>query len=304
VKPIPVVFHIGPLQVHTYGIGLAITFWVAYRYFEKRLRDNGYPWQWLTSVFLWVIVAAILGARIMSVLANLGYYGHNPGQIIAIWHGGLSSFGGLMGAIPTAIILARRRCPELPTIRALDLVAPVLIAAWGLGRLLGPQLMVAGGGHRTNAWYGMYYADQAGKRLPVPIFQAIEMFIIFLILLRIERWVAKQGGPLGFVAAAATALYGVARFNDEYNWLAKPGHLGSFLVELAGVGLAVGGFALMTYLWLRWRANPTPAPMVGSLASIKNAELETVAEPEATSDTQEDIDQLKHAIGRSITELG
>ena len=37
VKPIPVVFHLGPLQVHTYGIGLALTFWFGYRYFAKRL---------------------------------------------------------------------------------------------------------------------------------------------------------------------------------------------------------------------------------------------------------------------------
>ena len=42
-KPIPVAFHIGPLEVHTYGIGLAITFWFAYRYFERRLRQQRLP---------------------------------------------------------------------------------------------------------------------------------------------------------------------------------------------------------------------------------------------------------------------
>ena len=41
-KPIPVAFHIGPLQVHTYGIGLAVTFWFGFVYFERRLRKNGY----------------------------------------------------------------------------------------------------------------------------------------------------------------------------------------------------------------------------------------------------------------------
>ena len=46
VKPIPVVFHLGPLQIHTYGVGLAVTFWFAYRYFAKRLRDHGYPDTW------------------------------------------------------------------------------------------------------------------------------------------------------------------------------------------------------------------------------------------------------------------
>ena len=66
--------------------------------------------------------------------------------------------------------------------RALDLVTPVLLACWALGRLLVPQLMVAGGGHPTHQWFGMYYAGQAGRRLPVPIFQALEDFTVYLIL--------------------------------------------------------------------------------------------------------------------------
>ena len=161
-RPIPVDFHIGPLQVHTYGIGLALTFWFGFVYFERRLRKNGYPTDWLVPVFLWIILAAVVGARAMHVLSNLSYYTQNPGDIFAIWHGGLSSFGGLLLAVPVGIILTRRRCPELPMGRALDLVAPVLLACWALGRLLGPQLMVAGGGHPTHQWFGMYYAGQAG----------------------------------------------------------------------------------------------------------------------------------------------
>ena len=60
-KPIPVAFHIGPLEVHTYGIGLAVTFWFAYWYFERRLRARGYRTDWLVGLFLWVIVAAVVG---------------------------------------------------------------------------------------------------------------------------------------------------------------------------------------------------------------------------------------------------
>ena len=61
-RPIPVEFHIGPLQVHTYGIGLALTFWFGFVYFERRLRKNGYPTDWLVPVFLWIILAAVVGA--------------------------------------------------------------------------------------------------------------------------------------------------------------------------------------------------------------------------------------------------
>jgi len=122
-KPIPVAFHIGPLEVHTYGIGLAITFWFAYRYSSNTDCQEGYRHGLGRRMFLWVILAAIVGARALHVLSNLSYYTHNLGDVLAIWHGGLSSFGGLLFAVPTAVILTRRRCPELPIPRAFDLVA-------------------------------------------------------------------------------------------------------------------------------------------------------------------------------------
>ena len=250
-KPIPVSFNIWKLKIHTYGIGLAITFWFAFRYFERRLRDRGYPSQWLAGAFVWIIVAAIVGARAVHVLANLSYYESAPGQILAVWNGGLSSFGGLIGGIPTGLILARKRCPSLSTIKALDIVAPVLMAAWGVGRLLGPQLMVAGGGHPTSQWFGMYYAGQAGKRLPVPIFQSIESFIIWGILILIERRVTRR--PTGFILAATMGLWGLSRFAEEHLWLSDTSHVGSLLVQAAGLVLCAAGIVTMTVLWRRSR---------------------------------------------------
>jgi phosphatidylglycerol---prolipoprotein diacylglyceryl transferase len=259
-KPVPVAFHIGPLEVHTYGIGLAITFWFAYRYFEHRLAKNGYRTDWVVALFLWVIGAAIVGARALHVLTNLGDYRHNVGDIFAIWHGGLSSFGGLLFAVPTAIIVTKRRCPELPIQRALDLVAPVLMAAWALGRLLGPQLMVAGGGHPSHQWFCMYYAGQQGCRLPVPIFQALEDFAVYCVLILVEhqlnRWPdgsERSNYPSGVVIGTAMVLWGSERFFDEHLWLGEDGHLGSLLVQIAGICLAVGGLIVLAIAWRNWR---------------------------------------------------
>ncbi len=259
-KPIPVVFHIGPLQVHTYGIGLALTFWFAFTYFERRLKRAGYRTAWLVGVFLWILLAAIVGARVLHVLSNLSYYAHDPAQVLAIWHGGLSSFGGLLFAVPTGIILTRRRCPELPIGRALDLVAPVLMASWALGRLLGPQLMVAGGGHPTHQWFGMYYAGQVGRRLPVPVFQAAEDFCVFLVLIYLERRLGRwpdgsprTGYPSGAVIGTAMVLWGIERTLDEHLWLGEDGKLGSALVQIAGVLLVVGGTVVLVRTRRRWR---------------------------------------------------
>jgi phosphatidylglycerol:prolipoprotein diacylglycerol transferase len=261
-RPIPVAFHIWFLEIHTYGIGLALTFWFGLRYTERRLRRAGYPWQWVTGMFVWVIVAAIVGARVLHVVSDPSYYSHNPGQIVAIWQGGLSSFGGILFAVPVALVSTRRRCPQLPLLRFADLMAPVLMACWAMGRLLGPQLMVAGGGHPTNQWFGMYYAGQVGRRLPVPIFQALEDFTIFCLLLLVERWlrsvaptpVAVTDGttaprrllpPAGIVIGVGMVLWGIERFLDEHLWLGEDGHLGSILTQSAGLALAVAGVILL-----------------------------------------------------------
>ncbi len=309
-RPVPVAFHIWFLEVHTYGIGLALTFWFGLRYTERRLRNNGYPWQWVTGMFVWVIVAAIVGARALHVLSNLSYYSHYPQQVFAIWQGGLSSFGGLLFAVPVALVSTRRRCPQLPLLRFADLMAPVLMACWGIGRLLGPQLMVAGGGHRTNQWFGMYYADQAGKRLPVPIFQAIEDLSIFAILLLVERWlrstapvaVATADGaepgprllpPAGIVIGVGMVLWGIERFLDEHLWLGEDGHLGSLLVQGAGIALAVAGtILLITRIGplRRWRrgegGDPAPGPLPGS--EPESADGSEPAEPIDQTDVQDE----------------
>jgi phosphatidylglycerol:prolipoprotein diacylglycerol transferase len=250
VRPIPVAFHIGPLEVHTYGIGLAITFWFAYRYFAKRLRDNGYPDGWLGVAFVWIIVSSVVGARAVHVIANWGYYHAHPGQILAIWNGGLSSFGGLALAFPVGLYIARKRCPELRLGRAVDLLAPVLVSAWAMGRLLGPQLMVAGGGKPTTAWYGMYYADQVGKRLPVPIFQAVECFVIYLVVLQVEKWTHAHGDrPYGVVMAAAATLWGLSRFVDERFWLTQDN--GTDAVEIVSLAFVAVGIAYCAWRMVR-----------------------------------------------------
>lgn len=289
-RPFPISFHIGPLLVHAYGIGLAITFWVAYRYFAKRLRDNGYPDDWLGYAFVWIIVSAIVGARVVHVIANFNAdYRHHLIDIFAVWHGGLSSFGGLLFAFPVGMWIAHRRCPQLRLGRAVDLLAPVLVLAWAMGRLLGPQLMVAGGGKPTNAWYGMYYYGQVGKRLPVPVFQAVECFVIYLIVLQVERWTHKRGNrPVGLVMAAAATLWGLSRFVDERFWLTHDA--GTDAVEAAS--LAFVGVGLLYMGWRVWQertrarrealepAEPPEALEPPDHLPAEHAEPQPDAEPE------------------------
>ena len=317
-RPIPVAFHIWFLEVHTYGIGLALTFWFGLRYTERRLRKAGYPWDWVTGMFIWVVVSAIAGARLLHVLSHLSYYLEHPSQVAAIWQGGLSSFGGLLLAVPVAIISSRRRCPQLPTLRFGDLLAPVLMACWGMGRLLGPQLMVNGGGHPTNQWFGMYYAGSHPdvKVLPVPLFQAAEDFAIFGILLLVERWLRGIGPegwatppaadnspadralpPAGIVLSIGMILWGIERSLDEHLWLGEDGHLGSLLVQIAGLSLSVAGIILLATRvgpFQRWREGGASSVTEGLSAESADPSVD-VDLGRAIEAASESGDELEHS---------
>lgn len=267
-KPIPIVFHLGPLQIHTYGIGLALTFWFAYRYFSRRLKSAGYPSDWLGATFIYIVISAVIGARAVHVIANFGFYSRNVGDIFAIWHGGLSSFGGLLFGIPVGFLSAHRRCPQLRARVAADLVAPVLAIAWAMGRLLGPQLMIAGGGKPTSAWFGMYYAGQIGKRLPVPIFQAVECFAIYLIAVFLERSIRRVRLGSGIVTCVVVGLWGLSRFFDEYLWLTHDN--GTDAVEIASLCLFALGVGGALFIGLRRRIDKSAEqdnPAIGVGAS-------------------------------------
>jgi len=263
-EPIPVVVHLGPLSIHTYGIGLALTFAFAAWYLTKRLEKASLPSDWVTTFVIKIVVAALVGARAMHVVANLDYYRDHLGEVFSIWHGGLSSFGGLLVAVPVGVIIAKKTCPELSTLQGLDLVTPVLLASWAVGRLLGPQLMIAGGGHPSTAWFALHYAGQVGARVPVPIIQAAEDAVAFLAVLGLERQlrqsqVALRTGthPFGAVTALAMVLWGTSRSLDEFYLLDGGANLGSTLVIAAGGLLIAGGVALGGTTRLRWRQATT-----------------------------------------------
>jgi prolipoprotein diacylglyceryltransferase len=104
-----------------------------------------------------------------------------------------------------------------------------------------------------------------GKRVPVPIFQAIDCFVIFGILLLVEHYYRDR--PDGFVASTAVALWGLARFFEEHFWLGlgaqhqssqTESHAGPILVQ--GAGLVMFGAGLVLMWWSLHKGRRTPAP--------------------------------------------
>jgi hypothetical protein len=113
-----------------------------------------------------LIVAVSSGARLANIATNWSYYSGHPVRWIEVWQGGLASFGGLALAVPVGLFLQRRWWPGSSLARFTDALVPALIAGWALGRVLGPQFMVNGGGHLTHQWFGLHYAGQSASGCP------------------------------------------------------------------------------------------------------------------------------------------
>ncbi|MDE3223541.1 MAG: hypothetical protein KGL79_08910, partial [Acidobacteriota bacterium] len=137
----------------------------------------------------------------------------------------------------------RRWWPEVSLLRFADALVPALVAGWALGRVLGPQFMFQGGGHLTHQWFGLHYAGQVGKRVPVPLIQGAEDGTLWLLLVGLER--RGWGQLVGFVTGVAMVIWGAVRALDERLLLGQNSHSGSVGVQLAGVALSVAGLVVL-----------------------------------------------------------
>lgn len=235
----PTSFHLGPLFFHTYGFGLAIAAYVTYVYSRHRLREKGVSVEPFARFTFWILVSALIGARAANIATNWSYYDGRPGRWIAVWQGGLASFGGIALAVLVGVILQRRWWPETRLAVFTDAMVPALIVGWALGRFLGPQFMVDGGGHLTHQWFGLHYHGQVGKRVPVPLIQGCEDGLLWLVLIALERTRAKN--ITGLITALGMIVWGLVRATDERLLLGQESHSGSIGVQLAGLALAAAG---------------------------------------------------------------
>lgn len=243
-EPIPTSFHVGPLAFHTYGLGLAIAAYVTYYYAERRLRGAHLSTQHFAALTGWLVAAGLVGARAAHVATNWSLYRHHLLGVFALWQGGLGSFGGIALGLLAGLFLVRRWWPDTPLLRFTDAFVPALVAGWALGRLLGPQFMFQGGGHLTHQWFGLRYAGQVGKRVPVPLLQGAEDGLLWLALLGLEKRLRASDAP-GLITGVALTVWGLVRTLDEHYLLGQHSRSGSLGVQLAGVALSLGGVAIL-----------------------------------------------------------
>jgi len=210
---------LGPITLHTYGFLLAVAFlaglWVASRQAKRASLDAGK----ITDMAVWVLIAGLVGAKALLVAVEWSYFSRNPRDAFSIFQSGGVFYGGLLGGILVAALLARRY--RLPGWATADVLAPGVAIGQAIGRL---GCFSAGccWGRATNVPWAVTFTDvyaarQVGTPIDTPLhpsqlYESFGVFLVFLFLL----WLAPRKRFHGAVTLAYVALYSTLRFVLEF----------------------------------------------------------------------------------------
>jgi phosphatidylglycerol:prolipoprotein diacylglycerol transferase len=209
----------GPFTLHTYGVLLAIAFlaglWVASRQAKRAGMDSSR----IVDMAVWVLIAGLIGAKLLLVVVDWRYFADSPRQLFSIFQSGGVFYGGLIGGILVAWWYARRYA--LPGWQTADVLAPGVVIGQAIGRLGCFAAGCCWGAPAQVPWAvaftDVYSARAVGTPLDTPlhpsqIYESLAAFLIFFFLL----WLAPRKRFQGQVAMAYVALYSITRFGLEF----------------------------------------------------------------------------------------
>jgi len=256
----PVALQLGPLAIHWYGL----TYLAAFALFVglARLRLRHAPYAQLVSQGLWSkqdiedllfygVVGVVLGGRLgYCLFYKPVYYAAHPLEVFAVWQGGMSFHGGMLGVISAMALFAwqRKRSWFLVT----DFIAPCVptgLAAGRVGNFINGELW--GRAADPSLPWAMVF-PQSGSMIPRHPSQLYQ-FLGEGLLLFVVMWLyARKPRAVGAVSGVFLIGYGGLRFMAEY-FREPDAHLGLLALGLSmGQWLCVPMVALGLIIW--WRA--------------------------------------------------
>jgi phosphatidylglycerol:prolipoprotein diacylglycerol transferase len=222
----PVFLELGPLQFRWYGLMYLIGLAGAYLMITRRVESSG-PSMTRDQVYdmvVWAALGVFIGGRIgYTLFYNFSYYAQHPLKILAVWEGGMSFHGGLLGVIVALFWFSRRQ--GIPAYQVADLAAaatPIGLAFGRLGNFINGELY----GRATDVPWCMVFPNGGPVcRHPSQLYEAgLEGVFLFALL-----WViAKTSPPPGTLFWSFIAGYGFCRMIVEF-FREPDAHLGFVL---------------------------------------------------------------------------
>lgn len=207
-----VLFSLGHFPVYSYGVFLGLAFLVGILFAIRRAPRFGILPESVVEAASLCIIGAILGSRFAYVLLHLDYYRHYPSHILSFREGGLTFYGGVVGAIVLTVPYLYFKRHRLSAF--FDLFAPPLALGYAIARV-GCFLNGCCYGRISPFSFfplGVKFPHLEGFRYPTQVYAIGYSLLILFVLLRIERTRRFQGE----LFLDYLALYGIARFLIEY----------------------------------------------------------------------------------------
>ena len=194
----PIIFQFGSFKVYSYGLMVAAAFIVATFLASQEAARQRVPAEKIFNLSICLVVAGVLGARLLYVLQNLEFYAGSPVEILMLHKGGLSFYGGFILAVICAVIFLNRQ--RLPVFATLDIIAPYLALAQAIGRV---------GCFLNGCCYGL------GAH-PVQLYASLSLLLIFVVLRVVQSKAGVRGHFAGRIFLFYCLLYSFSRFFMEY----------------------------------------------------------------------------------------
>jgi phosphatidylglycerol:prolipoprotein diacylglycerol transferase len=244
----------------TYGVLLAIGFlaglWVA----SRQAKRSGLNAEKVTDMAVWVLIAGIIGAKLMLVAVDWKRYSSESLDLWSLFQSGGVFYGGLIGGILAAWWFVRRY--QLPAWPTADVLAPGVVLGQAVGRL---GCFFAGccyGKPASVPWAVTFTDPYANRHVgtpldialhPTQLYESLACFLIFFFLL----WLAPRKRFAGQVVLAYAVLYSVTRFTIEF-FRGDPdrgGAWGLSTSQIVAIVLVLGA----AWLFTRLRRRPPAA---------------------------------------------
>lgn len=239
------IFSFGHYSMNAFGmfIGLGIVLGVLVAI--KEAKRKKYSTDAITDLMMYAVIFGIVGARLYYVLVfNLEYYLTNPGKIIAVWDGGLSIQGALIGGALVSLIYARVK--KINLWRAADIMAPGIILGQAIGRV---GCDVFGYAMKNEYFWGILRNGQVLH--PTQMYESMLNFILFGVIWA-RRKSVKYDGQLFFTYLIG---FSINRFIVEF-FRTNPIFLEPFTVAHAtSIGLILISFMSLKLLSTRSKDN-------------------------------------------------
>lgn len=209
------IIRLGPLPLQVWGLCVALGMLLVFALIDREAKKKQVDSEMVFSVVLHAIIWGIIGSRFFHVFFYApGYFFSHPFEAFALWQGGLSSFGGLSGALGSVlwdVWYKKKNGPVRGAVIA-DLLAYAAVFGWMVGRV-GCVLIHD---HPGMACPGCFLATpwrDGVVRLDMALLEIIGMLPLAIVFLYV--WRSKKVCE-GWFVSVLFIYYGVLRFGLDF----------------------------------------------------------------------------------------